>query len=385
VERSHRLAPRDLGPLGLRPLRGSRDAPAARLAQRETGLWQDGDHIFLAGSGATPEGERPFLDRFDLVTGEAERLFQSGGDHLRSGGGLVERRGPRFITRYESPADPPNFFLRIAGRRRPAGDHALFRSGSATCARSKTLITYQREDGVSLSATLYLPPDYTKGNAASHDLWAYPREFTDPGTAGQVVGSPNRFTSINGISHLFFLLEGYAILDGAAMPVVGDPRRRMIRMSSRLCRVLGRPSTKGVELGVTDPHRVGVGGHSYGAFMTANLLAHSTCSEPVSDGAARTIGRLTPFGFQSERRTLWEAPEVYVQMSPLLHAHKIKPLLLLIHGAADNNAGTYPDAERAAVPGAFMGTGARPTGAPCPMNRTVTRRANRWSTRCMRC
>jgi len=93
---------------------------------------------------------------------------------------------------------------------------------------------------------------------------------------------------------------------------------------------------------VTDPKRVGVGGHSYGAFMTANLLAHS---DLFRAGVARSGAynrTLTPFGFQSERRTLWEAADTYLRMSPFMNADKIKEPMLLIHGEADNNAGTFP-------------------------------------------
>jgi dipeptidyl aminopeptidase/acylaminoacyl peptidase len=305
-------------------------------------LWQEGEHIFLAGAGATPEGERPFLDRFHLGTGEAERLFQSGGDHYEIVAALLSDDGPRFITRYESPTDPPNFFIREAGDdSRRAITH--FPDPAPQLRKiEKRLVTYERDDGVSLSATLYLPPDYDEGEPLPTILWAYPREFTDPGTAGQVVGSPNRFTSINGISHLFFLLEGYAILDGAAMPVVGDPETANDSYVEQIVSSARAAIEKGVELGVTDPQRVGVGGHSYGAFMAANLLAHSDLFQAGIGRSGAYNRTLTPFGFQSERRTLWEAPDVYVQMSPLLHAHQIQTPLLLIHGAADNNSGTYP-------------------------------------------
>ena len=99
---------------------------------------------------------------------------------------------------------------------------------------------------------------------------------------------------------------------------------------------------KAASMGVADPERVGVGGHSYGAFMTANLLAHC---DLFGTGVARSGAynrTLTPFGFQAERRPLWEAPEIYFKVSPFMHADKIDEPLLLIHGMMDNNSGTYP-------------------------------------------
>ena len=207
---------------------------------------------------------------------------------------------------------------------------------------TKKLVKYTRADGVALSFTLYLPADYVAGTRLPTVVWAYLRDFSDADTAGQVTGSPNRFTSISGTSHLFFLLQGYAILDDASLPVVGDLESFNNSYLEQVVAGAKAAIDKAVELGVTDPRRVGVGGHSYGAFMTANLLAHS---DLFAAGIARSGAynrTLTPFGFQTERRTLWEAPETYLRMSPFLSAQKINEPILLIHGAADNNTGTFP-------------------------------------------
>ena len=206
----------------------------------------------------------------------------------------------------------------------------------------KQLVTYQRADGVSLSFTLYLPPDHKPGQALPTVVWAYPREYNDADTAGQVSGSTNRFTTIGGMSHLFFLTQGYAILDGATMPVVGDPETANNTYIEQIVASAKAAIDKAVEMGVTDRDRVGVGGHSYGAFMTANLLAHSDLFRAGIARSGAYNRTLTPFGFQSERRTLWEAPDIYLKMSPLMVAHKINEPILLIHGEADNNAGTFP-------------------------------------------
>jgi dipeptidyl aminopeptidase/acylaminoacyl peptidase len=173
-------------------------------------------------------------------------------------------------------------------------------------------------------------------------VWAYPLEFTDASVAGQVSGSPYRFTTISGPSPLFFLLDGYVVLDGASMPVVGDPETVNNTYVEQITSSAKAAIEKAAEMGVIDPNRVGVGGHSYGAFMTANLLAHSNLFRAGIARSGAYNRTLTPFGFQSERRTLWQAPEMYVKVSPFMFADKIKVPILLIHGEADNNSGTFP-------------------------------------------
>jgi dipeptidyl aminopeptidase/acylaminoacyl peptidase len=207
---------------------------------------------------------------------------------------------------------------------------------------TKQLVTYKRADGVQLSFTLYLPANHKPGERLPTIVWAYPLEFNDAATAGQVTGSPYRFTTINGISHLFLVTQGYAVLDNATMPVVGDPETMNNTYVEQVVASAKAAVDKAVELGVTDRDRVGVGGHSYGAFMTANLLAHS---DIFRAGVARSGAynrTLTPFGFQSERRSIWEAPEMYIKVSPFMYADKIKHPILLIHGMADDNSGTFP-------------------------------------------
>jgi dipeptidyl aminopeptidase/acylaminoacyl peptidase len=305
-------------------------------------LWQQDNALFLIGQGASKEGERPFLDRLDLDTLKTKRLFRSDAKSYESVVALLAPDGSRFLTRHESPSDPPNYYVRSAGE---AGRKALTQiPDPAPQLRGikKQLVTYKRPDGVQLSFTLYLPPDYQPGRRLPTVVWAYPREYNDADTAGQVVGSPNRFTTISGPSHLFFLLQGYAILDGASMPVVGDVETVNNTFLEQIVASARAAIDKAVEMGVTDRQRVGVGGHSYGAFMTANLLAHSDLFRAGIARSGAYNRTLTPFGFQSESRTLWQAPDMYVKVSPFLHADKIKAALLLIHGEADNNPGTFP-------------------------------------------
>ncbi len=316
--------------------------PAMRtLANGQRVIQQHQDQIFLLGQGATPEGDRPFLDRLDLKSLTAERLFGCADGCYESVVALASEDGSRYITRRESPNDPPNFLLHEEGKS-PRTLTNFPDPAPQLRGIKKQLVTYQRADGVPLSFTLYLPADYQPGQRLPTIVWAYPREYTDPQTAGQVSGSPYHFTTIGGASHLFLLTQGYAILDGATMPIVGPPEKANDTYIEQLVSSAEAAIHKATELGVTDPHRVGVAGHSYGAFMTANLLAHS---DLFRAGVARSGAynrTLTPFGFQAERRTLWEAPETYQRMSPFMHAHQINEPLLLIHGDSDNNSGTFP-------------------------------------------
>ncbi len=303
---------------------------------------QNGDSIFLAGNGASPKGELPFLDRFDLQSRKSQRLFQSAEGTYEPVTALLSDDGSRFITRHESPTEPPNFLIRSAGSQETKALTHFPDPAPQLRGITKQLVTYKRADGVPLSFTLYLPANYKKGERLPAIVWAYPLEFSDAGTAGQVAGSPNRFTTIGGISQLFLVTQGYAVLDDATMPVIGDPDTMNNTYVEQVVASAKAAIDKAVEMGVADRDRIGVGGHSYGAFMTANLLAHS---DLFRAGVARSGAynrTLTPFGFQSERRTFWEAPEMYMKVSPFMYADKIKHPILLIHGMADDNSGTFP-------------------------------------------
>jgi dipeptidyl aminopeptidase/acylaminoacyl peptidase len=306
-------------------------------------ILQQEDTIYLDGAGASPKGDFPFLDRFDLTTHESTRLFQSADKTYESFVALLSDEASRFVTRFETPDDPPNLFIRELAR--PEAKTALTHfPDPAPQLRgiTKQLVTYKRNDGVGLSFTLYLPPGYKPGQRLPTIVWAYPLEYNDAATAGQVSGSQYRFTLIGGISHLFLLTQGYAILDNATMPVIGDPETMNNTYVEQIVASAKAAIDKAAEMGVTDSNRVGVGGHSYGAFMTANLLAHSNLFKAGVARSGAYNRTLTPFGFQSERRTFWEAPEIYMKVSPFAFANKIKTPILLIHGEADDNSGTFP-------------------------------------------
>ncbi|HKR58766.1 MAG TPA: prolyl oligopeptidase family serine peptidase [Pyrinomonadaceae bacterium] len=324
---------------------GDPGSPVTRLLHGNMrAILQDGEWILLNGAGASPEGDRPFLDRFNLTTLKSERVFRSEGNSYEYVVANLSDDGKKFITRRESPSETPNYHLFDVSMS-TIQHKVLTKFPDATPQLSgikKQLVTYNRADGVQCSFTLYLPPNYKAGTRLPTVVWAYPLEFTDASTAGQVTGSTQRYTQLIGPTHLFFLLQGYAVLDNATMPVVGDPETVNNTYIEQIVMSAKAAIDKAAEMGVTDPERVGVGGHSYGAFMTANLLAHSDLFRAGIARSGAYNRTLTPFGFQSERRTIWEAPDLYIKVSPFMVAHKINEPILFIHGEADDNSGTFP-------------------------------------------
>lgn len=308
----------------------------------------DGDAVFLSGAGATEEGDRPFLDRLDLVTLEKSRWFQSGVDRHASFVQFASCGATPYsmmIVRAESRTEPPNFHLvevTSSPGSRPARALTSFPDPHPQLTGiEKQLLRYRREDGVELSGTLYVPPSRKDGERVPLVIWAYPLEYNDASTAGQVSAAPNRFTRLSGTSPLFFLLSGCAVLDEATIPIVGDPEKVNDTFVAQCVSSAKAAIDAVVDLGVADRERVAVGGHSYGAFMTATLLAHSTLFKAGIARSGAYNRTLTPFGFQGERRTLWEARDTYLAMSPLLHADTLKTPILLIHGEIDENPGTH--------------------------------------------
>ena len=306
---------------------------------------QDGDWIYRIGAGASAKGNLPFIDRQNIKTQETERLWRCEEGVFESVVAIAEHsedKKPSVIISSESPKTPPNFFLvnLETGAKEALTD---FKDPTPQIRGiKKQLVKYERNDGVPLSATLYLPADYKEGQKLPLLVWAYPREFNDAKTAGQISGSPSRFTSMRGITHLTFLTQGYAIMDAATMPVIGDPETMNDTFIEQIVAAAEAAIDKAVDMGVADRDRVAVGGHSYGAFMTANLLAHCDLFKAGLARSGAYNRTLTPFGFQSERRPFWEAKDVYFSISPFMHANKINEPMLMIHGEADNNSGTFP-------------------------------------------
>ena len=319
-----------------------------RLANGVSVIRVDEGSVYLDGEGASPAGNRPFLDRMSLADFSKERLWQNSGESYEAAIEVLHREGEgapvRVITSHETPTMPPNYFVvDLASGERTA--LTTFTDPLPELRKiRREIVTYTRDDGAPLSATMYLPPDYVEGTRLPLFIWAYPNEVSDTSTAGQVSGSEYRFTQIGGSSHLFLLLAGYAVMDNASMPVIGDPETVNDTFVRQIVANAQAAIDKADAMGVADTNRVAVGGHSYGAFMTANLLAH--CPPGMFKAGIARSGAynrtLTPFGFQSERRSFWEAQDVYMKLSPFTHADKIKTPLLMIHGQIDNNSGTFP-------------------------------------------
>jgi dipeptidyl aminopeptidase/acylaminoacyl peptidase len=303
---------------------------------------QNGDSIYVEGLGASPEGDRPFLDRVNLKTLTTERLFRSDAKAYESVVAPLGDDAKTILTRYETPREAPNYYVRdlASSARRPL---TTFKDPQPLIRGAEhQYVTYQRKDGVKLSATLYLPPGYKKGERLPVIMWAYPREFGDADSASQVSGSPNRFTILTNASHLYLLLSGYAVFDNPTMPIIGPGETANDTYVEQLVASAEAAIDKVVEMGVGDRDRIGVGGHSYGAFMTANLLAHSRLFRAGFAESGAYNRTLTPFQFQSERRTFWEVPQLYGKMSPFWHADQVKDPILLTHGEEDDNSGTFP-------------------------------------------
>lgn len=303
---------------------------------------QQGDMVYLAGEGASAQGDRPFLTRLNVRTAKVDRLFQSPDGSYESLLALLSDDGRTFLTLRETPTSPANINLRKADTTVPRALTAVQDSIPALSGAQKQLLTFERKDGVKLSAILYVPAERKPGERLPAVVWAYPREFTAADTASQVTGSPYRYNGLSfGNLQALFLLQGYALLV-PTMPIVGTGETANDTYVDQLVADAQAAVDKAVSLGVVDPQRIGVAGHSYGAFMTANLLAHSDIFRAGIALSGAYNRSLTPFGFQNERRTFWQQPDLYARMSPFWYAHQIKEPILLFHGEVDNNQGTFP-------------------------------------------
>ncbi|WP_207556997.1 S9 family peptidase [Paraburkholderia acidicola] len=312
----------------------------------------DDGAIFLDGQGASPVGNRPFLDRLDLATLKTERLFRSDKTALEYFVAFTGQGTQSFLTWRQTPIDPPNLFQRTLGAPvdAPAGEA---RYASSTTALThlvdptpvvrqikKRLVKYKRADGLDLSFTLYTPPGYREGTRVPAILYAYPLDYADAATAGQVSGSEQTFTRLK--NYRLMLLAGYAIIDNVSFPVIGDPKHAYDTYNEQLVADAQAAVDEAVRLGVVDPDRIGVTGHSHGALMTANLLAHSNLFRAGVATSGSYNKTLTPFGFQNERRSVWQAQDVYLKVSPFFYADQLKTPLLIVHGMDDANPGTTP-------------------------------------------
>jgi dipeptidyl aminopeptidase/acylaminoacyl peptidase len=300
--------------------------------------------LYLMGDGYTKDGQFPFIDEYNVKTGETKRLYQSEyKDKLESLNYAIDMEKGEILVRIESKKEYPNYYIRNIKKNELTAITEFANPFKSLEEVDKRVISYKRDDGLDLEGTLYLPLDYKEGEKYPMILWAYPREFKDKSSASQSTANPNEFVYPYWGSPIYWVTKGYVVLDDAAFPIVGEGDEEPNDSFRDQLVANGKAAIDAVDnLGYIDRNKVAVGGHSYGAFMTANLLSHSNL---FAAGIARSGAynrTLTPFGFQSEERSYWEAPEIYYNMSPFMHADKMKTPLLLIHGVADNNSGTYP-------------------------------------------
>jgi dipeptidyl aminopeptidase/acylaminoacyl peptidase len=303
-----------------------------------------GSAVYFRSRGASPEGDMPFVATMSVTNGAATRIWRSAPPQFESPVAIIDSWRPTLLVERESPDQSPNFYL-TAPPAAAAEQITFFPNpyGSAALPR-KQLLKYKRADGVDLSANLYLPPGYNPQDGPLPALLhAYPTEYKTRDAAGQISGSPYRFPLLGGGSPVPFAAVGYAVLENATIPIVGEGKAEPNdTYVEQLVASAKAAIDEGVRLGVVDRNRVAVMGHSYGAFMTVNLLAHSDFFRAGIARSGAYNRTLTPFGFQNEDRTYWQASQVYYQMSPFSYADKIKTPLLLIHGEADDNTGTFP-------------------------------------------
>lgn len=310
-------------------------------------------YILLNGSGATPEGNIPFLDLFDINTGRKERIWESDKEKYYEtvvallsdqNEGDLRINELKVLTSKEAKTENTQYYIQSWPEKKACQITNFPHPYPQLASLQKELIKYQRKDGVQLTATLYLPPGYNPTNDGPLPclFWSYPGEFKSKDAAGQVRGSPNEFSGIGPTSALLWLARRFAILSGPTIPIIGEgDEEANDRYVEQLVASAEAAVEEVIRRGVALPNKIAVGGHSYGAFMTANLLAHAPhlfCCGVARSGAYNRT--LTPFGFQNEDRTLWEATGTYVEMSPFMSANKVKKPILLIHGEEDNNSGT---------------------------------------------
>ncbi len=321
-----------------------------------SGQWvvrQEGGAIFLDGEGASVDGDRPFLDRFDLGTRTSVRLFRSDKTALEYFLTFSDATSRAFLTWHQSPKDPPNAMLRALGEPLPSAGPGEATIASTTRAVThipdptpavraikQRLVKYKRKDGTQLSFTLLTPPGYREGARIPAIVYAYPLDYASASTAGQISGSEQEFTRL--ADYRLLLLSGYAIIDNASFPIVGDPKKAYDTYLDQLVEDARAAVDTAVGTGVVDRDRIGVTGHSHGALMTANLIAHTDLFRAGVATSGSYNKTLTPFGFQNERRSVWKGQSVYLMVSPFFFADKIKLPLLIVHGADDANPGTTP-------------------------------------------
>ncbi|HVI45428.1 MAG TPA: prolyl oligopeptidase family serine peptidase [Chitinophaga sp.] len=303
------------------------------------------NELLMKAPGASPEGDRPFLASFSLKDGKQHILWRSQAPYYEEVSNVIDPAKLMVVTTRESVTAPANYYLQNLRKKTAVALTAFPHPQPLLLGVQKQQLKYKRKDGVDLTAMLYLPKGYdpAKDGRLPVLMWAYPREYKSASDAAQVRGSAYKFTRVTYGSPIFWVTRGFAVMDATEMPIIGEGDKEpndtyleqlVMNAEAAVDKIAG--------MGIGDKDRIAVGGHSYGAFMTSNLLAHTNLFKAGIARSGAYNRTLTPFGFQNEQRTYWQVPDVYYKMSPFSYADKLKTPLLMIHGEADNNSGTFP-------------------------------------------
>ncbi|MCL1827454.1 MAG: prolyl oligopeptidase family serine peptidase [Candidatus Cloacimonetes bacterium] len=302
------------------------------------------ESIYFIGDGLTETGRKPFIDKLSLDAFEKERLIElDDPDFYINIQNFYGKDTSKAVISKQNKYTPPNTsIIDIATKNTLLQLTENKDMVPEITNLQRRVIRYEREDGVQLSGVLYLPQNYDGTKRLPLLMSAYPREFADSSIASQSRHTENRYVRPFGSQNIYMCLDDIAVLENASFPVIGtleDVNKTYLEQTiSNAKAAIDYLDSQGI----IDPDKVVIQGYSYGAFMVLNLLAHCDlfAGGIAQNGAYNRT--LTPFGFQSERRTLWEAREDYLRLSPFLFVNQIEKPLLLIHSMADQNTGTFP-------------------------------------------
>lgn len=300
-------------------------------------------------------GAHPTLVAWTYATGKSDELWRSKDTEHAEVLAVLKHKKREYLIATESPSLPRHLVISREGQRhgltQPAPPHPeLF-------GMERRMMRYKRADGLPLSGMLSLPAGAQEGITTPLVLWIYPRDFADSDQASKSKEYPQRYIDPKGASRFLLLNQGYALFD-CPMPIVGEVTSGRDDFLSQLISNAEAAIDHLVSIGIADRDRIAVMGHSYGAFAVANLLAHSKLFRTGIATSGAYNRTLTPFGFQRETRTFWQNTEAYVNMSPFFFADNIEGSLLLVHGEADDNAGT-PILQSERFYAALVGNGVR--------------------------
>ncbi|MBR0499872.1 MAG: S9 family peptidase [Bacteroidales bacterium] len=317
-------------------------------------LWTDAKHsmLYLTGTDRRDaEGfAHSFIDRYTFKDGKTAPVWFSSGDCKETLTAITDftPKNFQFIGRREAFGVVPDYYM-FDMRKKSSRQITHIEDPVAGFHKAVTdqYVTYTRKDGLKCFAHLYLPAGYDKERDGRLPvfMWTYPYEFKCAAESEKARPEKHKYTKPSYGSAMIWATQGYAVLDEFTMAIVAADKDSL--PNDRFLEELVMSAEAAVDfvcdsIGVGDRDRIGVGGHSYGGFMTANLLAHTRLFRAGVARSGAYNRSLTPFGFQSERRNYWRARTVYDEMSPFNYADKVKDALMLIHGQMDNNTGTFP-------------------------------------------